>query len=1192
MREALESLYGVRWNEVQPDLDSAFRLLGGLTRLEAGLRDWRRDPGSSQPDADAATILSGNGAISGTVTESVTGLPLGSVEVSAVCLPTYSSYLARTAFDGVYTISGLGSGTCYVHTSSTSHLNELYDDIPLAGSTSYFTGTPVAVTDGVTTGGIDFDLDRYGVISGRVTDFETGEGVAGVQVGVYDWAGLLKGYAATGPNGEYRVDTLLPGISYAVTSSLDYGDELFDDIPCEGSCDERLGTPLVVQSGQVVPDIDFALRRAGSIAGRVVDEPTGLPPVVGYYSFGVYVYNSAGVLVASDEIDAGGDYEIRGLRQGTYFVRTGNSYGGYRNELYDDLVCHPSCQVLSGTPVAVEWGAETSGIDFALAKLGSIQGHVADAVNGLPLAAQIGVFNESGGYVGYGTPDPSGDYFTGALTDGAYYVVAYHDVYVDELYDDLACEGVCDPTTGDPVAVATGSPTSGIDFALTLGGWITGEVTAARDRAPLEGVTVEIYDDVGESVASTTTNRNGRFTVKDLAAGTYFAVAGPDPWATAPVWMPELYRELPCPDSCNVTVGTPIAVIAATGTSGVDFSLTRLGRITGRLTDEATGSALADGYVYAYDSAGSYVQSDWIDATGRYTISGLQAGTYYVRTYFTHSYVDELWDNLPCPASCSVTSGTPIPVELDGEASGVDFALTRLGRILGAVSDAATGLPLSSVQVALFDSAGIVVASDYTDATGRYELQVTSTQTSWFVATQYNTSYLDELFDDLPCDPTCNVTTGKPVPGGPGVQTAGIDFALQVLGSITGRVTDALGGQGLGGYNGSIRVFDSASTEVGWAYPDSLGEYHLSGLPAGQYFVATRGWTENRDELYDDLPCDPQCNVTAGTPVAVVLGQSTPNIDFALSRLGSITGRITDANTSLALDWVWVVAQCDATGANGWGYSDSSGQFSVEGLQPGLYRVWTYGTDGYVDELFNDIPCETGCSGRRGTPVRVDLASVSPGVDFALRPEGGIAGRIVDAQYGFGVLASVRIYDSAGTFVGQAEAEADGDYFVRGLPAGSYFAVTSNSLGYRDELYDNLPCEPACTVTAGRAIGVTVSATTTGVNFALIREGAIAGRVWDEVTGQGVGSGFVRVYNGLSQQVAAADPEADGSYFIHPMPVGTYYVRFEPFMGYIGELYDNIPCHPTCRILRGTPVVVNVGSPTTGIDFALTPSGD
>jgi len=115
---------------------------------------------------------------------------------------------------------------------------------------------------------------------------------------------------------------------------------------------------------------------------------------------------------------------------------------------------------------------------------------------------------------------------------------------------------------------------------------------------------------------------------------------------------------------------------------------------------------------------------------------------------------------------------------------------------------------------------------------------------------------------------------------------------------------------------------------------------------------------------------------------------------------------------------------------------------------------------------------------------------------FDLTPGGRISGTVTDAGTGL-PLADVRvdIYDPKArprairhtrTPPGSTRLPADS--------SGSYYARTVFKPGYLGELYDDIPCpREGCTVTSGTAIGVTARATTTAVNFALVRaEGSAA----------------------------------------------------------------------------------------------------
>src|SRR4029453_16102186 len=79
--------------------------------------------------------------------------------------------------DGHYvTGPGLPTGSYRARSRAAGYFNELYDDIECASldGCDMGPGTPIAVTTGLMTSGIDFALDRAGSLSGRVTDKASG----------------------------------------------------------------------------------------------------------------------------------------------------------------------------------------------------------------------------------------------------------------------------------------------------------------------------------------------------------------------------------------------------------------------------------------------------------------------------------------------------------------------------------------------------------------------------------------------------------------------------------------------------------------------------------------------------------------------------------------------------------------------------------------------------------------------------------------------------------------------------------------------------------------------------------------------------------------------------------------------------------------------------------------------------------
>jgi hypothetical protein len=144
--------------------------------------------------------------------------------------------------------------------------------------------------------------------------------------------------------------------------------------------------------------------------------------------------------------------------------------------------------------------------------------------------------------------------------------------------------------------------------------------------------------------------------------------------------------------------GLPALVLSLLPT--VVFAQT--GAVTGTVTNSATGAPVGNARVsLCMQLASSFsCSSASTNASGVYSRT-LAPGTYYAYTS-NSSLINEVFDNLPCPASaCSaffaVANGASIIVTAGATLSGRDFALDPGGSIAGTITDAASSAPVQSV---------------------------------------------------------------------------------------------------------------------------------------------------------------------------------------------------------------------------------------------------------------------------------------------------------------------------------------------------------------------------------------------------------------------------------------------------------------------------------------------------------------
>jgi hypothetical protein len=205
------------------------------------------------------------GRIAGTVTVAG-GAPLAGVTVAVLDGSGTSLGATTTGADGSYlTDLALGTGSYYVRTSnSLGYVDRIFGGGPCPGAACVASsGTPVAVTIGETTSGIDFVLAPGGAIAGTVTTSAGGEALPGVTVGAFDATGRSVGSGVTNGLGGYTTSPALPTGTYFVrtVNAPGHVDQLYSGLPC-ASCVVTTGTPVTVTAPATTGGIDFVLAPA------------------------------------------------------------------------------------------------------------------------------------------------------------------------------------------------------------------------------------------------------------------------------------------------------------------------------------------------------------------------------------------------------------------------------------------------------------------------------------------------------------------------------------------------------------------------------------------------------------------------------------------------------------------------------------------------------------------------------------------------------------------------------------------------------------------------------------------------------------------------------------------------------------------------------------------------------------------
>jgi protocatechuate 3,4-dioxygenase beta subunit len=464
-------------------------------------------------------------------------------------------------------------------------------------------------------------------ISGKVTI--KGQGAPGVIVtlrqndrssGRREYSGP-KGVSDN--DGNYRIENVSPG-SYRILPVA----KAF--VSPEGSEREKV---LIVNKGDTIEHVDFALVRGAVITGKVIDAE-GRPIVEEGVSVFTVSDNRTVSVVANSLTDDRGFYRIYGLPAGRYRVGAGrgeDSFSGglprpYRRT-YHPSVTDPS----QATVVEVEEGSELKDVDIMFTRTVSTytaRGRIVDGETGQPLAnidygitryEERGSWSRSGGYV----TNSRGEFKIENLSPGKYGIPVSNSSENDLRFDEMSFE-IVDHDVNDLVIKATkGGSISGVVVFEGLDdktreqigrGWIGVSIEGAPTRST--GSSAQVRED-------------GAFHIRGVAGGTAsFYVSG----RGENVRIDRVERD-------GVIQPRGLVIKEREHVTGVRI-IVQFGNasLRGKIVVE-NGTLPADGRFYVWarplgaDQTVRYSGSNMrpqIDARGHFVMEGLTAGAYEI----------------------------------------------------------------------------------------------------------------------------------------------------------------------------------------------------------------------------------------------------------------------------------------------------------------------------------------------------------------------------------------------------------------------------------------------------------------------------------------------------------------------------------------------------------------------------------
>jgi hypothetical protein len=1214
-----------------------------LAQLERASELLESIPAQVTVDSRAPAALT---TISGTVTALAGGAPLqgvsvranefsfGSVNGAGIVSQTSTDASGNYTFTlppGNYLVRAQDSGSVSP-ASATGYLTQVYDGVACNNNfdcPTYF-GTVIPLLSGTPVTGINLQLAVGASISGTALRASDSTPITSGGVTAQGIDGFTSKVALIAADGSYSIKGLPPG-TYRVFASATAPTGLMDaalgNVACApADCYYVPSTLVTVAAGSSVSSADFALQPATSISGNVNDSLAAPVPFAE-----VSLYSDDRYTVDSVQADAAGNYVFPTVRAGTYRILAGPSSSDPVTFLQASTthgsVAFPStpcpyavCEPLTASaPITVVAGIPQTLAQITLPVGSTISGQVLASGTGTPIEnTSVSVYNSAVGGVGTGITDAAGNYTIRGIPPGVYYVsVDARDLnYVLTYNGNVICPGLGCDEFGTPVTLTAAGPgsTATVNFSLQRGGTITGSITDGLTSAPAlrNRMRIELFN--GSSVyaqaaflnctpPTTATPVACSYTATGLAPGIYKGIFAS---TSAIGFVDTAFGGTPCPrGGCDQSVLPPLFATTGSTLSTIDVIVPRGALIRGtvsaggnppdcRAYDQASGlgSCGGIGFNNTLDNYAGFAQ---VDRAGHYySRTGFTAGTtLYAATFllrnnysFGFGYVDQAYNGLACPyGSCGITTGTGFTVTAT-DVTGIDFPLLQGGSIAGQVTATTGGTPIVGVDVKVYNSAGRLAGVAKSKVGGGYKVYGLSPG-NYFVTTTNTLGYLDEVYDNIVCDPFCNPVGGSPVLISGSAAVSGINFALDLSATVQGTVR--VGATPTA--NVPVELYGAIGNLLRSSSSDATGFYAFTGLPAGRYYVRTRDTGGRADALFNGLACvGNACQVRSGTPIDLAPPATTLfNADLTMTTPAAVTGTITAANGGAPISGVTVQLLVGSGAVALTSVSNGSGVYRFDGLAAGNYFMVTRGSAGFIDVAFPSTPCPMACNGLNGSAIAVTAGTTLSGQNFVLASGGSISGTLRSGPVAPIVGATVQVYNGLGIPVGQISTNASGNYQVNTLPSGSFFVRTQQSLGFVDQVFNALPCSGYCDVLSGTPVPVSSGLGTGLVDFTLTGGSSISGRVSNINNGSGIALARVVAFDTGGFIAGQTQANASGDYSIAGLQPGTYRLRTANLSGFVNQVHSGVSCTPTpCAALSGTPIVLGA-APISGIDFALTP---
>ena len=751
---------------------------------------------------------------------------------------------------------------------------------------------------------------------------------------------------------------------------------------------------------------------------------------------------------------------------------------------------------------------------------------------------------------------------------------------------------------------------------------------------PIEGVTVDLLDSSGAVIATDVTDADGKYLFEQLPLNATYTVQVdtttlPDVKQTNPAYDPDGGDDNQ--STVTLTVDDPATPADEANNRMQDFAYFQtLGSIGDTIWSDVDddGNGVIDGedfpiegvVVNLLDSSGAVIATDTTDANGKYLFDQLPLNETYTVQVDTTTLPDVKQTNPAYdPEGDDNNESTVTLTAAEPDDRNRDFAYFQT---LGSIGDTiwsdpdndgnniidGDDFPIEGVVVRLIDSSGTEVATDTSDASGKYLFEQLPLNETYTV--QIDTNTLPDIKQTNPAyDPDGNDDSQSTVTLTPAMPDAlDQDFAyFQTLGSIGDQIwsdDDNDAGAIIDGDDDPlagvvVNLLDSNGALIATDTTDANGFYLFDQLPLNETYTVQIDVSTLPVSKQDNPAYDPDGGNDNQSTVTLTLDDPATSQDEANNRLQDFAYFIPPVPLGSIGDQIWSDDDNDSNNVID-GDDDPLAGVTVLLLDSSGAVIARDETDGNGNYLFTGLPLDASYTvlvdtatlpvSKQGNPAydpdgsadnqsTVTLTGDNPDnreQDFAYFippvPLGSIGDQIWsdDDQDGNAVVdgddeplegVKVELLNSNGDIVATDITDGNGTYLFTGLPLDASYTVLIDATTLPESKEGNFAYDPD----GGDDNQATVTLTTTEPNnrdqdFAyFVPEeplGSIGDQIWhdDDQDGNGVLDGDDRPIEGVvvnlldssGAVIATDETDANGLYLFTELPVNqTYTVQID-----------------------------------------------